>query len=92
MLARVLKLCPQIFSMTYSAFVSHQCPCFQWVTIKGTSVTAEVTHKFFSLSFRSPLQQCICPTREIIDPRREGADEVPKGYRIVEQTRAHHFR
>jgi hypothetical protein len=30
--------------------------------------------------------------REIIDPRREGADEVPKGYSIVEQTRAHHFR
>jgi hypothetical protein len=41
-LARVLKLCLRIFSMTYSAFVSHQCPWNQWVTITSTSVTAKV--------------------------------------------------
>jgi hypothetical protein len=30
------------FPLLFSAFVSHQCPWFQWVTIKSTSVTAEV--------------------------------------------------
>ena len=43
---RVLKLYLRIFwifLMTYSAFASHQRPCFQWVTTKITSVTAEVS-------------------------------------------------
>jgi hypothetical protein len=42
MLARVLKEFPPVYPLLLSAFVSHQCPCFQWVTIKSTSVTAEV--------------------------------------------------
>jgi hypothetical protein len=37
-LARVLNACLQTFLMTYRAFVSHQCPCLQWVRIKCTSV------------------------------------------------------
>jgi hypothetical protein len=40
-LGRVLRPCLRDFSMTWGAFVSHQCPWFQWVTIKSTSVTAK---------------------------------------------------
>ena len=35
---------PTHFYNDLQCFVSHQCPCFQWVTIKITSVTTEVGH------------------------------------------------
>jgi hypothetical protein len=40
-LIRVLTEFLPVFSTVLSAFVSHQCPKFQWATIKNISVTAE---------------------------------------------------
>jgi hypothetical protein len=40
--ARVLKEFLPVFSTAFECFGGHQCPCYLWVTIQSTSVTAEV--------------------------------------------------